>query len=369
MKRKTIFIVAVLLMLFYFSSAVFGAVEDEFDPNQPGFVSRELIYDGPKEQHQSHASTIVQMNNGHLLAAWFQGKEGKDKSVCIYASEGRINGEGYSWSNPVVVGDGKWLGVKFPCWNPVLFQPKNGHLMLFYKVGLNTDFWKTTIKTSIDNGKTWSKGKRTLLNIYGPVKNKPIELDDGTILCPASQEVLGQRVYYSWTKDFGKTWKATGPQNLGFPLAAIQPTLLTYRDSTTGKINEIQSLIRTNKGYIYQQYSDDNGRHWSKMEPTSLVNPDSGIDAVTLSDGRQLLVFNNTKTGRGHLEVAVSNDGVSWQHAFTLQPETGGEFSYPAVIQDKHGYVHITYSWHKQQIMHVVIDPDRLELKLLGKAI
>ena len=91
----------------------------------------------------------------------------------------------------------------------------------------------------------------------------------------------------------------------------------------------------------------------------SLPNPNSGIDAVTLQDGRQLLVFNNTPRGRTPLNVALSRDGVEWKVVLTLEDQPG-EYSYPAVIQAADGRVHITYTYRRQSIKHVVLDPSKL---------
>ena len=99
------------------------------------------------------------------------------------------------------------------------------------------------------------------------------------------------------------------------------------------------------------------------MTLLELPNPNSGIDAVTLADGRQLLVYNHTTEGRGVLNVAVSEDGEHWQAALVLEDEPGAEFSYPAVIQTSDGLVHVTYTWKRRRIRHVVIDPRKLTLR------
>ena len=95
------------------------------------------------------------------------------------------------------------------------------------------------------------------------------------------------------------------------------------------------------------------------MTATSLPNPNAGTDAVTLQDGRQLLVFNNTKTGRSPLNLAVSADGRQWRDLLVLEIENG-EYSYPAIIQTSDGTVHITYTYLRQTIKHVVVDLNQL---------
>jgi predicted neuraminidase len=64
---------------------------------------------------------------------------------------------------------------------------------------------------------------------------------------------------------------------------------------------------------------------------------------------------------RSLLNVAVSSDGRQWQAALVLE-NSPGEYSYPAVIQTRDGLVHITYTWKRKRVRHVVVDPAKLEL-------
>jgi predicted neuraminidase len=184
----------------------------------------------------------------------------------------------------------------------------------------------------------------------GPIKNKPVQLADGRILCPSSSEHAGWQVHVEVTRDL-KKWEVVGPLNDGKDISVIQPTILTYPDG------RLQMLCRTRRErFIAQAWSEDGGRTWGKLHATNLPNPNSGIDAVTLRDGRQLLVFNNTKQGRTPLNVAVSKDGEDWDVVLTLENEPG-EYSYPAVIQTADGLAHTTYTYHRKSIKHVVLDP------------
>jgi predicted neuraminidase len=206
---------------------------------------------------------------------------------------------------------------------------------------------------SEDSGKAWKDRRRLPPHVMGPIKNKAVQLDDGRILCPSSSEHAGWRIHLEVTRDF-RDWEAIGPLNDPAKIGVIQPTILTYPD------RRLQMLCRTRgAGLVTQCWSQDGGRTWSELTTTSLPNPNSGIDAVTLRDGRQLLVFNNTPRGRTPLNVAVSSDGREWKTALTLEDQPG-EYSYPAVIQASDGRVHITYTYRRQSIKHVVLDPDRL---------
>ena len=119
-----------------------------------------------------------------------------------------------------------------------------------------------------------------------------------------------------------------------------------------------------------ESWSSDFGKTWSPMAPTSLPNNNSGTDAVTLKDGRQLLVYNHvlppegeTKGPRTPLNVSVSEDGRNWKAALVLEDSPVSQYSYPSVIQTSDGMVHVVYTWRRERIKHVVIDPEQLKLK------
>ncbi len=304
---------------------------------------------------QCHASTIAETRDGTLVAAWFGGTREKHIDVGIWSS--RKTGDG--WTAPVEVAngiqyvDGQGAIHRHPCWNPVLFQPAKGPLLLFYKCGPSPSTWWGMLTTSDDGGQTWAWPRRLPEGIIGPVKNKPIARPDGSILCGSSTEDDGWRVHFEITPDLGMTWTRIGPINDGKAISAIQPSLLVHPDGS------LQAIGRSRQGKLWQARSADGGKTWSEMTLTELPNPNSGTDAVTLRNGRHLLVYNNTTSGRSPLNVAISPNGADWSMVATLEDEPG-EYSYPAVIQTNDGLVHITYTWKRNRIKHVVLDPKSL---------
>jgi predicted neuraminidase len=297
-----------------------------------------------------HASTIVETRDGRPLAAWFAGTDEGNSDVGIWVSR-RDKG---AWSKPLEVANGVMSPQKrFPCWNPVLFQPRKGPLVLFFKVGPSPSQWWGELITSKDNGTTWQGRRRLDPSVVGPIKDKPVQLRDGRILCPSSSENAGWRIHLEVTKDL-ENWTLVGPLNDPAKIGAIQPTILEYPGG------RLQMLCRTRgTDFIAQCWSRDGGRTWDELTATDLPNPNSGIDAVTLRDGRQLLVFNNTPKGRTPLNVALSSDGKQWKIVSTLE-EQPGEYSYPAVIQARDGRVHVTYTYLRKSIKHEVLDPGKL---------
>lgn len=321
--------------------------------DEPKMVRSEFIYDqGPYPS--VHASTIAEAGEG-LVAAWFGGTAERNPDVGIWVSR-QVDGK---WTEGVEAATGLQRdGKRHPTWNPVLFQPKDGPLMLFYKVGPSPSTWWGELKTSDDGGATWSEARKLPEGIYGPIKNKPVQLGNGDLLCPTSHESDERRgewaIYFERTGDLGKTWKRTKLLHDGVKISAIQPSILDL-----GK-GRLKAVGRTRQGRIFEIESPDEGRTWGDISLSRLPNPNSGTDAVTLADGRHLLVYNHTQKGRSPLNVAISDDGRNWQSVLVLEKEKGKEFSYPAVIQTKDGAVHITYTWQRKKVKHVVIDPGKI---------
>jgi len=304
-----------------------------------------------------HASTIAETSEG-IVAAWFGGTYEKHKDVEIWFSR-KINGK---WTVPVSVADGIQDNDRYPCWNPVLFQVPDGDLMLFYKVGPDPQSWWGILKTSEDNGESWSKALKLPDGVLGPAKNKPVLLDNGILISPSSTEHNGWQIHLEVSGDTGKSWEITDLGNNSETFNIIQPSILVYRNG------KLQVLCRSRENRIITLWSEDYGKTFSPPKAIELPNPNSGIDAVTLKNCLQLLVYNHSEKikdewggPRTPLNVAVSEDGENWKQVLTLENEPG-EYSYPAVIQTKDGLIHVTYTWNRKKIKHVVIDPLKFSL-------
>jgi predicted neuraminidase len=303
----------------------------------------------------AHASTVVETRDG-LVVAWFGGTREGAPDVGIWLAR-QVRG---SWTPPVEVANGVDPdGTRYPCWNPVLFDMPDG-LLLFYKVGPSPQRWWGMVRTSRDGGRTFGAARRLPDGILGPIKNKPVRLADGAVVAPSSTESpetpSAWRVHFERTLDGGVTWTAAAPPAGpdAAPIDAIQPSLLVHPG------DRLQAVGRTRSGRVFETWSGDGGRTWTALGLTALPNPNSGLDAVTLRDGRYLIVYNHTPKGRSPLNVAVSRDGRTWEAALVLESEPG-EYSYPAAIEAADGRVHVTYTWKRQRIKHVVIDPAQLK--------
>src|SRR6185369_14399751 len=149
--------------------------------------------------------------------------------------------------------------------------------------------WWGMLMTSEDGGKSWSASRRLPEGILGPIKNKPVQLSNGDLLCPTSSENAGWRVHFERTSDLGQTWSSVAPPPSvegAKPIDAIQPSILFHGGKT------LQALGRTREGKIFETWSQDEGQTWSPVILTGLPNPSAGTDALTLKDGRHLFIGN-----------------------------------------------------------------------------
>jgi alpha-L-rhamnosidase len=343
MYKKSLFFIAGLL--FFIHS--FG--------QESAINLQEFIYETAPFK-SCHAPTIVETKSG-LIAAWFGGTHEKHKDVEIWIS----NKQQGAWTAPLSVANGIVSNKRYPCWNPVLYYHTDKVLYLYYKVGPSPSDWWGVVKYSKDDGMTWSDPINLPDGILGPIKNKAVLIHDNILLCPSSTEHQGWKVQMERYHMDTQKWEDPIPVDHGSSYNVIQPTILTNKDGS------LQILCRSKEGYIISSHSNDNGKTWSNLVETSLPNPNSGIDGVTLMNGKQLLVYNHTGTPKGKwggdrypLNVAISGNGMKWQASLVLEDQKG-EYSYPAVIQSKDGMVHILYTWKRLKIKHVVLNPELLK--------
>lgn len=350
-KMKAILLAAIMLQACHLTSHKESSHEESKTPKQMDNVDllpvKGFLFGDDHPFPQCHASTIIHLKNGGFIAAWFGGTEEKDDDVGIWMTRGRSG----KWEPPFEVAKIR----QEPHWNPVLFQAPGGKIYLFFKVGKEIAEWETWLKTSDDQGKTWSEARELVAGDRGgrgPVRNKVIVLSDGTWLAGASNENGPWNVFFDRSEDEGATWHATPYLKIDRSQikgkGVIQPTLW---ESAPG---EIHALLRSTAGVICRTDSKDYGKTWSPVYKTSLPNPNSAIDVTKLPDGTLVLAYNPDDQNwgsRGTLALAISLDnGNTWTKRVIIDHgDKEDEFSYPAIIS--YGdTVAVTYTWKRKKI-------------------
>lgn len=310
-------------------------LQEEFIFQKPPFAS-------------CHASTLAETASGKLLCAYFGGTEEGNADVAIWLS---VLEKG-KWETPRKIAAAEHVA----CWNPVLFTTDRQEILLFYKVGRSPQTWSGVLKRSLDEGESWLLEEDLPAGVLGPIKNKPLFIN-GSLLCGSSMESWKRwGCWIDMTSDGGRTWTKSTPINVEAQLfGIIQPTLFQ------GQGNTIKLLARSHQiGAICKAESQDGGKTWSTAKAINLPNPNSGLDAVKIDDHQVILIYNHSEKSRYPLNLALSpDDGETWEMKLILEDDPG-EYSYPSVIQTADGKVHITYTWNRTNIKHVVIDPHLL---------
>ncbi len=329
----------------------------------------------PSTQPDNHASTLAELKNGDILTAWFGGTREGALDQAIYGA--RLHA--VTWSAPVELARLDKLAV----WNPVLFHPKDGRLWLYYKYGTHPSKWLKARKVSIDEGLTWSAEEHLPDGILGPIIDKPLVLPDGTIVSGSSVENGKWAAWVERSADNGATWTKFGPITLPdaadipddgaiaasaqvdkptpegiihtklYPpakevIGIIQPSVL----SLGAHHLRFYARVHSEANRVAISDSTDDGRTFTQARLIALPNPNSGIDAVGLRDGRIVLNFNNSDNTRTPLNLAVSKVGEYFKIFKTLE-DTAGQYSYPAIVQAANGDILTTYSWRRETIKFV----------------
>ena len=304
-----------------------------------------------------HGASLLPRPDGTVLGAWFGGTEEGLPDSGIYCA--RLGPGGETWDLPRMVSpaDGH------PCGNPVLCSGAGEEIWLVYfRVwGAWCAGGKPCARISRDGGRTWGP-EALLLDRTGVLtKNKPLRMGD-ELLLPVYDEWrwqvgiarlgLGGPAQAVWRFDDLSIGAGSGVPMIQGTLAETSPGRLLM-------------LMRTNVGRIWQVESGDGGATWGTVRPTALRNPNAGIDMVHLPDGRLWLCYNDTDRGRDPMQwdlryplcLAESADAErSWRNILTLEAGPG-EYSYPAIVTDPRGVVHVAYTALRREIRHVVIEP------------
>ena len=329
-----------LVATMLFVSIAFVNAQSQEEP----YYSEMLIFDDIPGYPSHHGSTIEALSDGSLLAAWYSGAHEKAEDVAIFGS--RLLPGADAWTTPEILHDTPDRSEG----NPVLFEMPDHVLWLFF-VTIEGDSWNDCpiyAKTSTDHGQTWGEPFYIREEKKWMTRNKPIVLSDDRILLPLYDESLFQ-CHFMISDDNGATWNKWGMIK---QFQSLQPTVIE-RDN-----GDLYCMMRNAASQeIWESLSRNKGETWKNARLSSLPNPGSAVDMVQLANGHIALAFNNSYERRNPLSIALSEDeGRTWSYIRNVEADDSGSYSYPAIIQDSDGIIHLTYTYRRASIKHVAFN-------------
>lgn len=325
----------------------------------------------PRAAPTAHAATVAELPDGDLAAAWFAGSKEGAPDVALYLS--RYHSRSGEWTAPHPIADRAGVQAATGRYvrklgNPVLGVDGAGRLHLWF-VSVAYGGWagaSLNHQVSPDGGQHWSPARRLVtgpfLNISTLVRTPPLAREQGAFALPA---------YHEFLKKHGE-WLEIGPDGRLTDLARLPGRGAEGRDrpalqpAVAPTDQGLLALLRDagpGPGRVLAARSGDGGAHWHALAPLPIPNPNASVALLRLQDGRLLLAANPQAQDRNQLALWLSTDqGVTWQPALSLENSPNGddEFSYPALLQDRQGRIHVLYTWRRQTIKQVVLTPARL---------
>ncbi len=331
-------------------------------PDAKPFYAEDFVNDaGPGAI--CHVSSVCPAGDGKVACTWYQGSWESAPDTAIYFS---VFDEAESrWSPPVVLVDRNTCSGELKRYvrkvgNSLIYRDGKGRLWLFYSSVIFGGWSGSSLnyKFSDDNGKTWSRSEKLILspffNLTENVKNKGINLDDHSFIIPVYHEFANKYSEMLRVETDGMSVKYE-IRKMTHSGKAVQPSLL--HESGDSLVAFFRNMASGGENHILTAGSHDMGRTWSGLKDTALPNPDSGFDMIKLRDGGYLGVINNTYHDRGNLTLVLSRDnGKNWRPVKVLESRKGSEYSYPSINRSASGLYHVTYTYEKRKIKHVVFN-------------
>ncbi|WP_425347638.1 sialidase family protein [Sinorhizobium mexicanum] len=375
---------------------------DEIGRRMDGHLARtevdreEAFLHSPKIHN--HAPFLAFLPDGSLACAWFAGTlEGKS-DISIHLST--LAPGSSTWSETVQVSDDPERSEQ----NPMIFVRPDGGVSLFHTAQPSGNQDESRVRErplTLENGKIASGPAHDLGLAAGTfIRATIVRRDDGAWMLPLF--LCNPRPGARWTgthdtaavaisSDEGANWSVIDvPQSHGCVHMTIVPL-----DG-----NEMVAFYRRRQAdFVYRSTSRDGGRSWTAPEATDVPNNNSSIAAVRLADGRVALLCNpvssatssdrreslydelgeedhrpNAEGGikpiwgvpRAPLTLCVSTDGGRTFPLRRVVEDGFGtclsnnsldgrnhELSYPALLEDGEGSLHIAFTFHRRAIKYV----------------
>lgn len=314
-------------------------------------------------EHSVHSATAAEISGGRIRAFWYGGSREGAADVAIYTSVYSLPDGTWSPERAVVTREAAQRHLQRylrKLGNPVVGRDRNGRLWLFF-VSVTVGGWAGSainLMISEDEGETWSAPRRLIaspfFNISTLVKGPPLQHTDGTIGLPVYHEMLGK---FGELLRLDAEGRAIRKTRLSWGRSSLQPVIVPRSET------EAVGFMRyagSSPNRVLMVRTTDGGATWTAPVKTALPNPNSAVGGALLANGPLLLVFNNAEENRESLSLASSVDfGNTWRIAHEFDGDSSSqqppwrEYSYPWIMQDGAGDVHLLYTWGRTSIKHV----------------
>lgn len=341
----------------------FRAVRPAVATDEAPFYAEEFLNE-ESSGRMCHVASLCELSDGRLASVWYSGTAECAPDVTIeFAS--RAPGDGAAWSAPRTIVTRESASRESKRFvkavgNPVVFADDRDRLWLLHSAILLGGHAGSSldVATSDDGGATWGRRRRLtlspFLNVSELARGRPVPLEGGGFAIPVYHELLGKFPEMLWLSAAesrsGLAWRKT---RLAGGRSFLQPVVVP-----ADARNAVAFLRdRSRRRAVTMQATRDGGATWSAPVATDLPSPDAPVDVLPMSDGRLLIAFNDSPSGRSVLRLAASSDrGATWKRIATLEDEPGGRFAYPYMIRARDGRLHLVYSWQMRRIRHVTFN-------------
>lgn len=309
-------------------------------------MKNEFIYNPQGFSGHSHASSIAE-HNGEIYVSWY-----------AYEEKEHVNGQIVLAKYDKAAGDWTKGEFIFPelsnssSGNPVIFS-YNGKLNIFFVI-LKGNYWdKAQIYcSSMDESGKWSTPEKVDTEIGVMVRHRPIEIGGDATICAYDEKTMST-ILFKFGSDL-KTWT----KHSEFTGEYIQGDLISFSP------REWQMYLRAagDNNHVMKALSPDGGKTWGFTRETPLLCPLSGIAAIKFDQDKILVCNNHTEEHkRTPLSLFVSDSkGVFFEHGPYHIDKTDIELSYPSLLEDSEGLLHISYTYNRKMIKHIMISKEEI---------
>lgn len=367
-------------------------------------VENELLI-FPLQGEHAHGSTLVELPNGDFLAAWFQGS-GERTADDVRIMGARLRKRDNQWGSPFLMADTPHL----PDCNPVLFRNGEGKLFLVW-IAVQANRWEQSIlrvRTSMNYANAgapiWDWQDNILLKPgpefeqevrlrfkelpdsqlgwaeYAPsyddmiieaskdskkssigwmTRIKPLILPTGRILLPLYSDGFNFSMA-AISDDDGDTWTPS------LPIVGRGPIQPAFARKQNGDIVAYMRDSGDAPARVHRSISTDQGYTWTATEKTEIPNTAS-VELHVLKSGHWAFLGNDIDDGRYRMALYLSDDeGETWKWKVYLEDgdKDKGGHSYPSLVEDSRGNLHLTYSFHPdsnaKSIKYIVVNTKKI---------